>query len=81
MDTFKITVVFKDYRSIEVKTLSKKDPRISFANAWKEYKEEGAMAIGDYIIDINSVLYIKVEGEKIVEKCPRKKLQNTRKKK
>ena len=81
MDVFKVTVVFKDWKSIEIDTVAPKDPRTSFANDWKDYKKEGAVAIGDYIFDIDSILYIKVKGEKKGEERSRKKLQDTGKKK
>jgi len=77
--TYIITVRFKDNKQIEIKSVAKDDPREIFQDEWKNYKKEGAIAIGDYIFDIDEILYIKVEGGDS-EKRSRGKVSGFRKK-
>jgi len=95
MNNYKLLIRFKDNRILEIDTTSEENPLEIFQTDWKTYKKEGAIAIGKYMIDIEAILYIKVEGNEIVieqenepeiekvkkvAKRTRKKISNKRKK-
>ena len=77
---YKLTVVFKDKRFFDITTQSDENPYDILMKDWKKYKKVGALAIGQYIFDINEIIYIKVEGDKVEERAG-KEVQNNKRKK
>ena len=65
MDVYKVFIQFKSGKYLEIKTESDVNPLAMFENDWKVYKKEGALAVGNYIIDIEEILYVKVEDDKL----------------
>ena len=73
MDTYKITIKFKNKQYLELTSDLDINPREEMQKNWERYRKEGAMAVGDYIIDINEILYVKIENDKLIAKGKIKK--------
>ncbi len=65
MDTYEILVMFKNGKNIIIHTDDEKNPIKTLQEDWKTIKDECAVNIGEYIFDINEILYIKVRGGEI----------------
>ena len=67
MNRYNIYVTFKNGKFLTIKTDSDVNPQEEIRKDWVIGKEEGAIELGDYIIDINDIAYINVEGETLEE--------------
>lgn len=79
LNPYEVVIVFKNSKSMAFKIFSDKNPRESLEKSWESDVEEGAFALGDYIINIHEVLYIKVKGQ-FTPKPPKPKNKIVRKK-
>jgi len=60
---YKVDITFKNGHLLSIDTESNVNPQLELEKGWVTGKREGAISIGKYIIDINDIAYIKVEGE------------------
>jgi len=67
MNAYKIDIAFKNGHFLTIDTDSEVNPQVEIEKSWVVGKREGAISIGKYIIDINDIAYIKVEGETLAE--------------
>ena len=64
MNTYKIIIKWKNGKDLVINAETDSNPRDTIAGA---YVPNGILYLGDYIIPINEILWIKVEGETLEE--------------
>jgi hypothetical protein len=62
MNTYKITIKFKNNQTLNIEAESDTDPRDIIRNEWPR---DGVLYVGDYTISAADILWIKVEGNPI----------------
>ena len=64
MNTYKIIIKWKNGKELIIDADAEKDPKETIT---KSYKPGNILFLGDYIIPIDEILWIKVEGETLEE--------------
>ena len=65
---YQINIAFKNNKQLYFDIVQEDDLRENFIHEWTTSKKEGILIIGDYIISIDDILWIRIEGERISEK-------------
>jgi len=67
MNKFNVNVKFKNGKDLGFEIGSDEDLRANIADGWKHHSAEGAMLIGDHIINPQEILWMKIEGDIVAE--------------
>ena len=68
MKPYSITLKFKNNTYLQIRIDSEENPREVFQKTWKENRKEGIVPIGNYLIKEEDICWLKVEGDKNLEK-------------
>ena len=76
MNNYKIYIKYKkgvgEDLSISIDT--EESVKKALVDNWNDITVDGAWTVGDYTILMNDILWIRIEGDKLVEKPSRNKL-------
>jgi len=82
MNTYKVYIKFKKGlgEDLSFSIDSEQSVKQGLIVEWEDIKKDGAWTVGDYTILTDEILWIRIEGDKYIEKFSGNKIQNKRKK-
>ena len=63
MNTFKVNIKFKQGRTLAFSIDTEEDLKDKVVKEWATTKKDGALTMGDYVITIEDIQWIHIEGE------------------